>query len=104
MGENDDDEHVRISIHGFMNETGMMMQTITVIYFDTPEKAQLFLESPEGTGFSDTFSDGQDCFEYTTYAGDPKLTGLIYAILKNHFEFKDNSRLVAETHCEVDYF
>ena len=80
------------------------MQTVTVIYFDTLEKAKSFLESPEGAGFSDTYSDGQDCFEFTTYAGDPKLTGLICAILKNHFEFKDNSRLVAETHCEVDYF
>ena len=104
LGENDDDEHIRLSIHGFMNETGMMMQTVTVIYFDTPEKARSFLESPEGAGFSDTYSDGQDCFEFTTYAGDPKLTSLICTILKNHFDFKDNSRLVAETHCEVDYF
>ena len=68
------------------------------------ENDQSFLESPEGARFSDTYSDGQDCFEYTTYAGDPKLIGLISAILKNHFEFKENSRLVAETHCEVDYF
>ena len=104
LGENDDDEHVRISIHGFMDQTGMMMQTVTVIYFDTPEKAKAFLESPEGVGFNDTYSDGQDCFEYATFAGDPKLQGLISSILKNHFGFNDTSRLVAETHCEVDYF
>lgn len=79
----DDEEHIRLSIHGFMTETGMMMQTVSVIYFDTPEKATSFLESPEGTGFVDTYSDGQDCFEFTTYAGDPKLPGIICAILKN---------------------
>ena len=73
LGENDDDEHVRISIHGFMDQSGMMMQTVTVIYFDTTEKAKAFLDSPEGANFNDTFSDGQDCFEYTTYAGDPEL-------------------------------
>ena len=60
LGENDDDEHIKLSIHGFMNETGMMMQTVTVIYFEPPEKAKAFLESPEGTGFIDTYSDGQD--------------------------------------------
>lgn len=73
LGENDDDEHVRISIHGFMDQTGMMMQTVTVIYFDTTEKAKAFLDSPEGVGFNDTYSDGLDCFEYTTYAGAPIL-------------------------------
>ena len=78
MGENDDDEHVRISIHGFMDQTGMMMQTVTVIYFDTTEKAKAFLDSPEGADFNDTFSDGQDCFEYATFAGDPKLQGYPY--------------------------
>ena len=73
MGENDDDEHVRLSVHGYMGQSGMMMQTITVIYFDTTEKAKAFLDSPEGADFNDTFSDGQDCFEYTSYAGDLKL-------------------------------
>lgn len=104
MGENDDDEHIKISIHGFMDQSGMMMQTVTVIYFDTLEKARLFLDSPEGKGFSDRNSDGQDCFDYTTFAGDPNLPSRITDILKNHFDFKENSRLVAETHCEVDYF
>ena len=104
LGEAADDEHTRISIHGFMGQSGMMLQTVTVIYFETPDKAKCFLESPEGVDFSDTYSDGQDCFEYTTYAGDPKLPDLISDILVNHFGFKDTSRLVAETHCEVDYF
>ena len=104
MGENDDDEHIRISVHGFMGQSGMMMQTVTVICFETPDKAKCFLESPEGMNFCDTYSNGQDCFEYTTYAGDPKLPDLISDILVNHFGFKDTSRLVAETHCEIDYF
>ena len=45
-----------------------------------------------------------DNFEYSTYAGDPKLPVLITTILKHHFGFKDNSHLVAHTYCEVDYF
>lgn len=104
MGENDDDEHIVLSIHGFQDQSGMMMQTVTVIYFDTLEKAKHFLNSPEGNGFTNTNRIAQDCFEYTTYAGDPELPSRIISILKNHFDFKDNSRLVAETHCEIDYF
>ena len=46
----------------------------------------------------------QDNFEYTTYAGDPKQPFLITTIMKNHFGYKDNSHLVANTYCEVDYF
>lgn len=45
-----------------------------------------------------------DNFEYSTYAGDPKLPVLITTILKNHFGFKETSHLVAHTYCEVDYF
>lgn len=104
MGENDDDEHIVISIHGFQDQFGMMMQTVTIIYFETLDQAKHFLNSPEGYGFSNANSNAQDCFEYTTYAGDPRLPNRITEILKNHFGFKDNSRLVAETHCEVDYF
>lgn len=73
MGENDDDENIKISVHGFLASSGIMMQTVSVIYFDTLEKARYFLDSPEGEGFSDTNSDGHGCFNYTTYAGDPKL-------------------------------
>ena len=63
-----------------------------------------FVNSTEGGLFDDPYGDGQDNFEYTTYAGDPKLPFLITTILKNHFGFKENSHLVAHTYCEVDYF
>ena len=104
FGEEDDEEHTIITVCGFMNEAGIMMQQITVIYFDTIQKANRFLSSTEGRLFDDTYSSGQDCFDYTTFAGNPNLPFLIATILKNHFGFKDNSRLCAHTHCEVDYF
>ena len=66
--------------------------------------ADRFRRSPEGRLFDDPYGSGQDCFDYTTYAGDPRLPELIATILKNHFGYKDNSRLVAHTYCEVDYF
>lgn len=81
-----------------------MYQNITVIYFDTKEKADRFRYSPEGVGFDDPYGDGQDSFDLTALAGDPRLPGLIATILKNHFGFKENSHLVAHTYCEVDYF
>ena len=104
LGENDVDESIKISIHGFLDETGEMMQTISVICFDTFEKARSFLDSPEGEVFDDKFSDGKGCFYYTTKAENPILPVLITDILKKYFGFRDDSRLVAETHCEVDYF
>lgn len=76
-----------------------MFQQIAVIYFDTMEKANRFVNSTEGSLFDDPYGDGQDNFEYTTYAGDPKLPFLITTILKNHFGFKENSHLVAHTYC-----
>ena len=45
-----------------------------------------------------------DHFDNTTLAGDPRLPGLIATILQNYFDIKDNSRIVAHTYCEVDYF
>ena len=104
IGESIDDEAIRISIHGFLDQFNKMKQTVSVICFDSLEKARRFLDSPEGRGFTDIYSDGKGFFEYTTNAGNPNLPGLITDILKNHFGFKDGSSLMAETHCEVDYF
>lgn len=104
LGEQEGDDFLRINICGFMGGTGQMLQQVTVIYFDTLEKANRFVNSTEGGLFDDPYGDGQDNFEYTTYAGDPKLPFLISTILKNHFNFKENSHLVAHTYCEVDYF
>ena len=81
-----------------------MLQQVTVIYFDTKEKADRFRYSPEGVGFDDPYGDSQDSFELTTIAGDPRLPSLIATILKNYFGFTDRSRLCAHTYCEVDYF
>ena len=104
IGEQEGDDFLRINICGFMGGTGQMFQQVTVIYFDTLEKANRFVNSTEGGLFDDPYGDGQDSFEYTTYAGNPKLPCLISTILKNHFNFKENSHLVAHTYCEVDYF
>ena len=104
LGEKEGDDFLTINICGFMGGTGQMFQQVTVIYFETLEKANRFVNSTEGGLFDDPYGDGQDNFEYTTYAGDPKLPFLITTILKNHFGFKENSHLVAHTYCEVDYF
>lgn len=104
IGETDDDDHLHISVTGYQDKGGQMLQQVTVIYFDTLEKAERFRRSPEGRGFDDPYGDGQDCFDYTTYAGDPKLPELIATILRNYFEFKDTSPMVAHTYFEVDYF
>ena len=87
-----------------MGGTGQMFQQVTVIFFETLEKANRFVNSTEGGLFDDPYGDGQDNFEYTTYVGDPKLPFLISTILKNHFGFKENSHFVAHIYCEVDYF
>lgn len=104
IGEQEDPEFLTIRICGFMYGSGQMLQQVTVIYFDTVELARRFMSSPEGALFDDSFSTGQDCFDYTTYAGNPHLPFLITTILKNHFGYKDNSHLVAHTYCHVDYF
>ena len=104
IGETDDDDHLHISVTGFLDKGGQMLQQVTVIYFDTLEKANRFRRSPEGKGFDDPYGDGQDCFDYTTLAGDPKLPELIATILRNYFDFKDTSPMVAHTYCQVDYF
>ena len=95
IGESDDDDHIRISVTGFMNQSGQMLQTITVIYFDTISEARKFMRSPEGKGFDDPYGQGQDNFEYTTYAGNSRLLELIVTILQNYFGFKATSQMVA---------
>lgn len=92
------------TITGHYGMPGQMCQQVTVIYFDTLEKARRFRYSPEGVGFDDPYGDGQDSFDYNTYAGDPRLPDLIATILRNYFDIKDNSHIVAHTYCEVDYF
>ena len=104
LGEQEGLDDLTISISGFMCGTNQMFQEITVVYFDTVAQGNRFLSSVEGRLFDVTYSNGQDCFEYTTLAGDPKLPHLISTILKNHFGFKETSRLVAHTFCLVDYF
>ena len=104
LGETESDKDFHITISGHQENGGPMYQNITVIYFDTKEKADMFRYSPEGVGFDDPYGDGQDSFDLTALAGDPRLPGLIATILKNYFGFQDNYRLCAHTYCEVDYF
>ena len=70
-----------------------MLQTITVIYFDTISEARRFMLSPEG-GATNHMDKGQDDFEYTTYAGNSRLLELIVTILQNYFGFKATSQMV----------
>ena len=98
------DETTHISICGCLDDTGMMMQQITVIYFDTLAKAERFRRSPEGRGFDDPYGDGQDCFDYTTLAGTPDITSRIVTILKNYFGYSDHSRICAHTFADIHYF
>ncbi|MBR4660449.1 MAG: hypothetical protein IKO77_03375, partial [Bacteroidales bacterium] len=104
LGKTESDEDLHITISGHQENGGPMYQNITVIYFDTKEKADRFRYSPEGVGFDDPYGDGQDSFDLTALAGDPRLPGLIATILKNYFGFNDRSRLCAHTYCELDYF
>ena len=75
-----------------MNHSGQMLQTITVIYFDTISEARRFMLSPEGA--TNHMDKGQDDFEYTTYAGNSRLLELIVTILQNYFGFKATSQMV----------
>ncbi len=104
LSEDGTDDTQLIHITGFYAVDGLMMQQVTVIYFDTLSRANRFLSSPEGRLFDDEYSNGQDCFDYTTYAGNPLLPFLIATILRNHFGFKESSPLDAYTYCNVDYF
>ena len=95
LGKTESDEDLHITISGHQENGGPMYQNITVKYFDTKEKADRFRHSPEGVGFDDPYGDGQNSFDLTALAGDPRLPGLIATILKNYFGFQDNSKLCA---------
>ena len=58
LGETESDEDLHITISGHYGMPGQMCQQVTIIYFDTLEKAQRFRYSPEGVGFDDPYGDG----------------------------------------------
>lgn len=87
LGETESDEDLHITISGHQENGGPMYQNITVIYFDTKEKADRFRYSPEGFGFDDPYGDGQDSFDLTVLAGDPaalqaQMTGFYRSLCK----------------------
>ena len=98
------DGTVDICLSGYLADYGIMMHEINVIYFDTVQQANRFLRSPEGQGFNDTYSNGQDCFDFTARAGDPVIFQRIMAILKNHFGYNERSHVVIRTYSNVRYF
>ena len=104
IGDDGSDDTMHISICGYQTDTGMMMQQITVIYFDTLAQAERFRRSPEGRGFDDPYGDGQDCFDYTTLAGAPDIPDRIVTILKNYFGYTDHSHVCAHTYADIHYF
>ena len=104
IGDDGTDDTMRISICGYQTDTGMMMQQITVIYFETLADANRFRRSPEGQGFDDPYGDGQDCFDYTTLAGSPDIPKRIINILKNYFGYTERSHFSAHTYADIHYF
>ena len=104
ISEDGTDDTMHISLTGFHADNHMMMQQITVIYFDTLAKAERFRRSPEGQGFDDPYGDGQDCFDYTTLAGNADIPKRIVTILKNYFDFTEHSHFVANTYADIHYF
>lgn len=104
IGDDGSDDTMRLSLSGYQDASGIWMQELTVIYFETLEKAYKFRRSPEGKLFGDRFSDGQDNFDFYTYAGDPRIPALMLTILKKHFDYKDDSPIVAHTYANIHYF
>lgn len=104
ISESGSEDDLHVTICGYMPTPGQMCQEVCVIYFDTKEKADLFRCSPEGRFFDDPYGQGQDSFEFSTYAGNSALPELIATILRNYFDIRDTSHIVAETYCKVDYF
>ena len=104
ISEDGTDDTVHISLTGYIDDNNLMMQQITVIYFDTLAKAERFRRSPEGRGFDDPYGQGQDCFDYATYAGDKDIPKRIVTILKNYFDFTERSHFVVNTYADIHYF
>lgn len=105
IGEKHDDEFIRIRVCGVMSDSGMMCQTIEVIYLETEKKVREFISSKEGAGFThERYADLVEGYELSTYAGDPRIPGRIAAILKRFYGFTESSPVEAFTECEVDYF
>lgn len=105
IGETCDESDIHIMLTGHMNEAGLMLQTIEVVYLGTKEKASEFIHSPEGAGFVHSpYSDYEGGYEMTKLAGDPQIPIRISSILKRFFGFTDFSPVEAYTRCEVDYF
>ena len=98
------EEVADIILSGYLTDSGIMMQEINVIYFETVQQANRYLRSPEGQGFDDTYSSGQDCFDFTARAGDPVILHRITAILKNHFGYNERSHVFIRTYSNVHYF
>ena len=98
------DDTLHVTICGNLDASGIMMQTVEVIWFDTIEKANRFRRSPEGQLFDDPYGQGQDSFEFSTYAGNPIIPAVIHAILTKHFGHADDQPLIARTYAEIHYF
>ena len=43
IGETNEEENLHIIVSGYMEKTGLMLQQVTVIYFDSLEKANRFI-------------------------------------------------------------
>ena len=66
IGDDGTDDTMRLSLSGFQDASGIWVHELTVVYFETLEKANKFRRSPVGQLFSDRFSDGQDNFDFHT--------------------------------------
>lgn len=100
IGETEGQANAILVISGFMEESGAMKQQITIMHFPTLEQADHFRNSPEGSGFDSYWGGGRAILDCEFLAGDPRLPERLVTILKTHFGFRDNSKLLAHTRCQ----
>lgn len=100
IGETEGKDNAILVISGFLEESGAMKQQITIMHFPTLEQADHFRHSSEGRGFDSYWGGGKDILDCEFLAGDPRLPDRLTTILKTHFGFRDNSKLLANTKCQ----
>lgn len=100
IGETEGQDNANMVISGFLEESGAMKQQVTIMHFPTLEQADHFRNTPEGQGFDSYWGGGKDILDCEFLAGDPRLPERLATILKTHFGFRDNSKLLAHTKCQ----
>lgn len=95
------DDDALAMIFGGVNDYGEKEQSVTFWTSDFGGEKGLkkFLKSPEGKLFKG--DEDSDDFELVTTAGDPKLPGLIVAVMKKFLEIEEDTRLTITTSAQT---